>query len=147
MNILKLGHVVLKVRNRERSEAFYHGVLGLPIQARYEPMPATFFSLGTDHHLLAVIAMGEDAPIPPANATGLRHIAFKIGDSTEDLRAARKEIDAAGCKITAMLDHCVTHSLYVEDPDGNVVELYVDTSDAWKDDPNLVVATPKPLAL
>jgi catechol 2,3-dioxygenase len=146
MNIMKLGHVVLKVRNRERAETFYHGLLGLPIQARYGSTH-TFFSLGTDHHLLAVVAMGDDAPTAPINAPGLRHIAFKIGDSTEDLRAAHKHIGAAGGRITATLDHCVTHSMYVEDPDGNVVELYVDVSDAWKSDPTLIVAMTKPLEL
>jgi catechol 2,3-dioxygenase len=146
MKILKLGHVVLKVRNRERAEAFYHGVLGLPIQARYE-LTHTFFSLGTDHHLLAIVAMGDDAPSAPANAPGLRHVAFNIGDSAQDLRAARMQMETAGAKITATLDHSVTQSLYLEGPDGNVVELYVDTSDAWKVAPALIVAVATPLTL
>jgi catechol 2,3-dioxygenase-like lactoylglutathione lyase family enzyme len=46
MKVQKLGHAVVKVRNLERSEEFYHGLLGIPIAARHETMPMTFFTLG-----------------------------------------------------------------------------------------------------
>ena len=60
MQIESLGHVVIKVRDLERAEAFYNGVLGLPIVARSEQMPMTFFSLG-NHHDFAVLGLGDDA--------------------------------------------------------------------------------------
>ena len=60
MKIQALGHVVLKVRNRAKAEAFYNGILGLPIVARYEEMGMTFFSLG-NHHDFAVAAVGDEA--------------------------------------------------------------------------------------
>ncbi len=137
MKVRSLGHVVLKVRDQQRSEAFYHGLLGIPIAARYPEISATFFTLG-DHHDLAVIAVGEDAQRPPANATGLAHFAFKIGDKVEELQEAKRKVEAAGIKIGRAHDHGVTKSIYFEDPDGNTVELYVDVSDAWKQDPQLV---------
>lgn len=147
MNVQKLGHIVLRVKNRERSEAFYHGALGLPIQVRYEPIPSTFFGFSSDHHCLAIMAIGEDAVTPTARTTGLRHVAFKIGDSPAQLLAAKRTIEEAGYRIVKILDHVITYSLYVEDPDGNEVELYVDISDSWKSDPSQIVATPKPLKL
>lgn len=145
MKIEKLGHIVLHVRDRARSEAFYHGVLGLPIRVRYDPVPSTFFGIPGDHHLLAVIAIGEAAAAPPENGLGLRHVAFKIGENAAQLQQARREIEASGCKLKKALDHGITQSLYVEDPDGNTVELYVDVSDAWKLDPAEIVRPPKAL--
>ena len=147
MRVQGLGHVVLQVRSRERSEGFYHGVLGLPIAARYEPVRSTFFSVGNDHHCFAVIEMGDAAPLADPKTTGLRHIAFRLGDATELLSAAKREIEEQGVRIVRILDHGITHSLYVSDPDGNVVELYVDVSDEWKRNPDAVVLPPHPLHL
>ena len=144
MNIQSLGHVVLKVRNQARAEAFYNGVLGLPIAARLERFNMTFFTLG-NHHDFAVIAVGEEAATPPQSATGLLHVAFKVGDSLEELRAAKAHLEAAGVAVVAR-DHGVSQSLYFSDPDGNEVEVYVDTSEEWKTRPE-AVARSEPLAL
>ena len=144
MQVEALGHVVLKVRDRARAEAFYNGVLGIPIAARWDRYAMTFFSLG-NHHDFAVVAVGAEAPSPPAQAVGLLHVAFKIGESLEALRAAKRDLDAAGIQSVPR-DHGVSQSLYLHDPDGNEVELYVDTSDAWKARPELV-ARADPLTL
>jgi catechol 2,3-dioxygenase len=136
MKVRSLGHVVIKVRDQKRAEAFYNGLLGIPIAARYSEMSATFFTLG-NHHDFAVVAIGDDAADAPANSVGLVHVAFKIGDSIEELREARLKIEAGGVKV-AVRDHRVSKSIYLDDPDGNTIELYVDVSDAWKRDPQLV---------
>jgi catechol 2,3-dioxygenase len=136
MKIRALGHVVLKVRNQQRAEAFYNGLLGLPIAARYPQMSATFFTLG-NHHDFAVVAVGDDAAAAPENSPGLLHVAFKIGDSIEELREARDKLQSAGLAVQAR-NHGVSRSIYFDDPDGNCIELYVDSSDAWKQDPQLV---------
>ncbi len=136
MRIESLGHVVIKVRDVKRSEAFYNGVLGLPVAARSERGPMTFFSLG-NHHDFAVLGLGDDAESAADKAVGLAHVAFKIGDSLEDLKDAKRHLDAAGIDC-APVDHEVTQSLYFADPDGNQVELYVDTSDVWKQEPQRV---------
>ena len=136
MRIQALGHVVLKVRNQKRAEAFYGGILGLPIVARLDKYNMTFFSLG-NHHDFAVMAIGDDAPAPPGGASGLAHVAFKIGQSLDDLRAARADLESAGIPVTP-IDHGVSQSLYFHDPDGNELEVYVDTSDAWKQRPELI---------
>jgi catechol 2,3-dioxygenase len=144
MKVQSLGHVVIKVRDQKRAEAFYNGLLGIPIAARYPEMSATFFTLG-NHHDFAVVAIGDDAENPPAKSVGLVHVAFKIGDDIEQLREARDKLETDGVKVVAH-DHGVSKSLYFDDPDGNTIELYVDVSDAWKRDPQMV-AHSEPLEL
>jgi catechol 2,3-dioxygenase len=136
MKIQSLGHVVLKVRDQKKAEAFYNGILGLPIVAHLDSLNMTFFSLG-DHHDFAVMAIGDDAEAAPEKSPGLLHVAFKVGESLDDLRETKRVLEAAG--ITPdVRDHIVSQSLYFNDPDGNGLELYVDGSDAWKQDPQLV---------
>jgi catechol 2,3-dioxygenase len=126
----------LKVRDIERSERFYTGVLGLEVAARLEAPPMVFFTLG-NHHDFGIIEVG-DGPDAPPNAPGLFHIAFKVGDSLDELRATKVDLEAAGATVDFAMDHSVTKSVYVRDPDGNMIELYVDVSDRWREDPNLV---------
>jgi len=145
MKIQSLGHAVLKVRNMERAEAFYHGVLGIPIAARHPTAPMTFFTLG-NHHDFALLAVGDDAPEAPANAPGLFHVAFKIGDTQDDLRAAIRDLERAGVPVDGAADHTVSQALYIHDPDGNGIELYIDASDEWKEHPERVTDI-KPLVL
>jgi catechol 2,3-dioxygenase len=145
MEVQQLGHVVLKVRDRERSERFYTDILGLPIAARRDEPPMTFFTLG-NHHDFAIMAVGPDGPDSAANSPGLFHVAFKIGDSTADLHRAKAHLDALDVEIAMAADHTVTQSIYITDPDGNAIELYVDTSNVWRTDPQ-TVASIAPLSL
>jgi len=145
MKIKSLGHVVLRVSDRSRAEKFYNGVLGLPICARYEEGPKmTFFTLG-NHHDFAVMEVSGEGSSRSETAVGLHHVAFKIGDSLDELREAKAKLESAGLRLNP-IDHEVTKSLYFEDPDGNGVELYVDASDVWRQDPQRV-AQLAPLAL
>ncbi len=136
MKVQSLGHVVIKVRNQQRAEAFYNGILGIPIAARLEAHAMTFFTLG-NHHDFAILAVGDDAPDAPGNSPGLLHVAFKIGNSIDELRKAKVVLESAGVTAEAY-DHGVAQSIYFKDPDGNEVELYVDGSDEWKTRPELV---------
>ena len=146
MNIQGVGHVVLKVRDLDRSAGFYTGVLGLKEVARF-PGRMVFFSAGSNHHDLAVLAVGADAPSPPDHGVGLAHVALKIGDSLDALREAQGVLEAHGVKIRGVRDHLVSQSIYLEDPDGNTIELFVDGDPAiWAEDPT-TVATSRPLAL
>ncbi len=86
--------------------------------------------------------------LPPGGASGLYHIGIKIGDSGDELRAAKADLERSGIAITGMSDHTVSQSLYVADPDGNEVELYVDADPAlWRQNPSAVLAPIKPLRL
>lgn len=147
-----LGHVVLYVRNLERSAAFYRDVIGWP--QVLEPGPgfrAAGFSGGSTHHELLLIEVGPDAlPIPPGRRVGLYHFGVKVGDDDDDLRAVLLRLKSRPELVTIVgaSDHTITHSLYVLDPDGNEVEIYVDVPDVdWRNDPTLMTATIKPLCL
>jgi catechol 2,3-dioxygenase len=132
MYVQTLGHVVLKVRSLERSEQFYAGVLGLTVCGRLsDPVPMTFFTLG-NHHDFAVIEVGNEASRPGPEVTGLAHVAFKIGDSLDELQAAKVQLRRSGIDIAYKMDHTITKSLFIHDPDGNEVELYIDASDQWR---------------
>ena len=146
MKIGALGHVVIRVRDLGRAEDFYHGVLGLPVCARLDQdgFKMVFFSLG-NHHDFAAMEVAGGPSRAPAEGPGLHHVAFNIGTSLDELREAKSMLDRAGIETTP-IDHEVTASLYLEDPDGNGVELYVDTSDVWRDEPQRV-AQVSPLQL
>jgi catechol 2,3-dioxygenase len=135
MRVQELGHAVVKVRDRERAEAFYSEILGIPIVARSEKM--TFFTLG-NHHDFAIYTVSPDAPDATEDAPGLYHVAFKVGTSLDELRTVKDELGAVGVTPYDAMDHTVGQSLYIHDPDGNSIELYVDTSDIWKQEPEKV---------
>jgi catechol 2,3-dioxygenase len=143
-----LGHVVFYVKNLERSLAFYRDLLGFKEVGRIFDGKAAALTSGRTHHEFLFIEVG-DAPRPPAgHRIGLYHIGIKIGESLNELRAALKELQKAGVTITGASDHTVSQSLYLLDPDGNEVELYVDADPSiWKKDPAAVLAPIKPLRL
>jgi len=138
MKIKSLGHVVLRVTDRERAERFYNGVLGLPLCARFDEggLKMAFFTLG-NHHDFAVMEVSGDGSSRSDTAVGLDHVAFNIGTTLDELREAKAKLEAAGI-ATNPVDHEVTKSLYFEDPDGNGIEIYVDASDIWRREPQRV---------
>lgn len=138
MQIKALGHAVLRVRNLERSTAFYRDLLGMREVARYRGK-MVFFSLGANHHDLALMELGAQAAGADPSAVGLYHLAFKVGDTLDELRVVKAELEASGVTILGMSDHRVSQSLYIRDPDGIDLELYVDADPGlWRDDPAAV---------
>ncbi len=148
MGLQSIGHVVLRVSNLERAEAFYRDVLGFPVAVHWDGLgrDMTFFTLG-NHHELAIMEMGDDAPRADPNGVGLAHVAFKVGTTDEELLEMRARLTDHGWAVDRAIDHGVTHSLYISDPDGNGIELYVDVSQAWQADPRALVDTYEPLTL
>jgi catechol 2,3-dioxygenase len=150
MAIVELGHIVLYVRDLERSAHFYRDILGW--QALNEPaagMPAMAFSSGRTHHELLLIQVGEDAPLPPrGRRAGLYHFGLKVGETDDELKGVLRTLQENDVTIVGASDHTVTHSLYILDPDGNEIELYIDVQPAvWKEQPAAVLTPPKPLRL
>lgn len=149
INVTNVGHVVLKVRELERSVRFYRDVLGLKEVARATfGRPMAFFSAtGENHHDIGLFEVGPDAAPPEKNHVGLYHVALRIGHSLEELRAAKAHLEANGVQELRLRDHTVSQSVYLNDPDGNGLELYVDADPGiWRDDP-AAVATSVPLEL
>ncbi len=152
MTVRELGHLVLYVHDVRRSAAFYRDVLGwrqIMPEPGVDPVGAAAFSSGRTHHELLLIEVGADAtPIPRGRRVGMYHFGLNVGESDDDLRAMVATLKEAGATIVGASDHTVTHSLYVEDPDGNEIELYVDVPGVdWKTDPSLFAAPIRPLRL
>ena len=143
-----LGHVVFYVKDLQRSLAFYRDLLGFKEIGRVFNGTAAALTSGRTHHELLLIQVG-DAPGPPQGSRrGLYHIGIKVGNNLDELRAAKRELEQAAITIDGMSDHTVSQSLYLRDPDGNEVELYVDADESvWKNNPAAVVSPIKPLRL
>ena len=96
-----------------------------------------------------MIEVGPDAAAQPqGRRVGLYHFGLKVGESDDELREVLQHVEAAGATVVGASDHTVTHSLYIEDPDGNEVELYIDVPGVdWRSDPTLVAARIRPLRL
>jgi catechol 2,3-dioxygenase len=148
MQVKELGHIVLYVRDLERSRRFYRDVLGWREVGEFGGIGA-MFSSGRTHHELLLLEVGPDAaPIPPGRRVGMYHFGLKIGTTDEELRAAARELVQTGVPIVGTADHHVTHSLYILDPDGNEIELYIDVQpEVWREDPTAIAAPPRPLRL
>lgn len=122
----RIGHVVIKVREMERSTKFYTEVLGLTVMKVEPGFKMTFLaSNGRDHHEIAVMEVGLEAPLSLPHSVGLAHIAFRLRDEAH-LRAAYDDLKAHGVEIITAVNHGVTKSVYFRDPDGNELEVYCD---------------------
>jgi catechol 2,3-dioxygenase len=144
----ELGHVVFYVRDLKRSMAFYRDAVGLTLVGEIFHGRAAMLSGGRTHHELLLIEVGE-APGPlHGNRIGLYHVGWKIGESLEDLRATRDRLVTLGVALDGASDHTVSQSLYLRDPDGNEVELFVDDPTAdWRESKEWMEAPVKPLRL
>ena len=147
MEVKELGHVVLFVKNIDRSVHFYRDILGfhaIEPEDGGPPAKAKAFTSGRTHHELLLIEVGEDAPHPGRGLrAGLYHIGFKVGDTDDELRDVIRTVSAAGVPVVGASDHTVTHSLYVLDPDGNEIELYIDVPGVdWGADEVLAATRP-----
>jgi catechol 2,3-dioxygenase-like lactoylglutathione lyase family enzyme len=99
MALKKLGHVVLKVRDLDRSEAFYTGVLGLTVTGRM-PGRMVFFAVpgNSDSHDLGLWQVGPDAAPQVPRQVGLFHVAWQV-EREEDLRAFHDSLAARGVPV------------------------------------------------
>jgi catechol 2,3-dioxygenase len=148
MEVKELGHIVLYVSDLEASRHFYRDILGWNEVAQFGGQGAVFSS-GRTHHELLLLEVGPGAtPIPAGRRVGMYHFGLKIGTTDEELRAAFEELVRAGANVMGSADHGVTHSLYIADPDGNEIELYIDVQpELWREDPQAIVAPVRPLRI
>ncbi|ODB99652.1 glyoxalase [Candidatus Thiodiazotropha endoloripes] len=146
--MIELGHVALYVKNLQVSSKFYTAALGLEAQGEIFGGKGVMFSGGRTHHELLLIEVGE-APGPlQGRRTGLYHIGWKVGDELAALKQALDRLNEAGIKINGLSDHTISQSIYLEDPDGNEIELYVDDpSIDWQQDKSWIDDPVKPLDL
>lgn len=121
-----IGHAHLKVRDLDRSVAFYTRFLNLRETERVGNQYA-FLTGGALHHEIALQHVGAAAPSPPERGTGLYHVAFEV-PSAREFAAAYQALTGAGVPV-APVDHLISWAMYFDDPDGNGLEIYWDTRD------------------
>jgi catechol 2,3-dioxygenase len=132
----RIGHVHLKVADLDRSLAFYRDLLGFEEMQRYGES-AVFISAGGYHHHIGLNTWySKNAPPAPVHAAGLFHTAI-LYPERKDLAIILKRLIEAKYPLTGASDHGVSQALYLDDPDGNGVELYWDKpKEAWPVDEN-----------
>lgn len=122
---VRIGHVVLKVRDLDRSLAFYRDLLGFRVSSEMSNVMIFLTATGENHHDLALLRVGDSAPSPLPTAVGLYHVAVQLAD-WEAVKVAHAVLSERGL-LKGTADHGVSKSLYTTDPDGNEIELYCDT--------------------
>lgn len=125
----RIGHVHLKVSNLQRSIDFYCGLLGFEITTTYGTQAAFISAGGYHHHIGLNTWFSKDAPPAGEKSVGLFHTAI-LYPSRRDLAVAVKRLLDAGYPLTGASDHGVSEAIYLDDPDGNGVELYADRPEA-----------------
>lgn len=121
----RIGHVHLKVADLERSLNFYRDLLGFAVTSRLGPQ-AAFISAGGYHHHIGLNTW-QSKGMPPASkrGVGLFHTAI-VFPTRRDLAVILRRLLDAEYPLTGTADHLVSEAIYLDDPDGNGVELYWD---------------------
>jgi catechol 2,3-dioxygenase len=135
-----IGHVHLKVADIDRAVAFYRDVLGFEEQQRLGDQ-ASFLSAGGYHHHIGLNTWeSKGGSPPPPGTTGLYHVAIRY-PSRAALANALKRLVEAGVPISGASDHGVSEAIYLNDPDGNGIEIYRDRpQEEWPRQPDGRVA-------
>ncbi|CAN5480359.1 MAG: VOC family protein [Chloroflexi bacterium] len=142
VNVSRLNHAVLYVRDAQRAADFYGRVFGFEVAAEMGGQ-AVFMRAGggTNHHDLGLFEVGPEAPRPPRGSTGLYHLAWEV-PTIEALGDAASQLSREGA-LTGSSDHGVSKSLYGRDPDGNEFELmWAVPRESWTDEDEQGVIRP-----
>lgn len=121
----RIGHVHLKVSNLEKALSFYHGILGFEITQKIGDS-AVFLSAGGYHHHIGLNTWhSKDATPAAQRSVGLFHTAI-LYPTRKDLAKILHRLLEKDYPLTGSADHGVSEAIYLNDPDGNGVELYYD---------------------
>jgi len=125
----RIGHVHLKVADIERALGFYCGVLGFELTVRLGDSAAFIAAGGYHHHIGLNTWESRGGSPPPPGTTGLYHHAILFPTRRSLAEAVRRVVDH-GWPLSGAADHGVSEAIYLDDPDGNGVELYWDRPEA-----------------
>ncbi len=133
---VRIGHVHLKVADLDRALDFYCGILGFDLIQRFGSQAAFVSAGGYHHHIGLNTWESRGGSPPPPGTTGLYHVAL-LYPTRAALADALRRVTAAGIRLTGSADHGVSEALYLDDPDGNGVELYWDKPESqWPKNPD-----------
>jgi len=122
--VRRVGHIVLRVKDIEVSKRFFEDVLHFPVVAQNE-RGMVFFSTDVEdnHHMLALVPGKEGLTMPSPDHIGMQHVSFELGTFAE-LQEAYRTFKEKGVKICYTTFHGISKSVYFNDPDGNMLEVY-----------------------
>ena len=121
----RVGHIHLKVSDLDKALPFYQDLLGFQITARFGSS-AVFLSAGGYHHHIGLNTWhSKNASPAPVNSCGLYHTAILYAERKE-LATILQRLIEANYPLTGAADHGVSEAIYLNDPDGNGIELYWD---------------------
>lgn len=121
----RIGHVHLKVSNLEKALEFYRDILGFEVTERIGNQ-AVFLSAGGYHHHIGLNTWhSEGSPRASKSGVGMFHAAI-LYPTRKDLSEVTKRLFEKGYPLTGAADHGVSEAIYLDDPDGNGIELYWD---------------------
>jgi catechol 2,3-dioxygenase len=121
----RIGHVHLKVSDLRRSLEFYCDLLGFQLTTMYGTEAAFVSAGGYHHHIGLNTWFSKDAPPADKKSVGLFHVAI-LFSTRKDLAVIYDRLRKANYPLTGASDHGVSEALYLNDPDGNGIELYCD---------------------
>lgn len=121
----RIGHVHLKVSDIQKSLDFYVGLLGFEVTTMYGDQAAFISAGGYHHHIGLNTWHSKNAPQASKQGVGLYHTAI-LYPTRKDLAVVLERLRQANYPLAGASDHGVSEALYLNDPDGNGVELYVD---------------------
>lgn len=127
----RIGHIHLKVADLERSLSFYCDLLGFEVQQLFGDSAAFISAGGYHHHIGLNTWHSKNGQPAPVKAAGLYHTAI-LYPTRKDLAIVLKRLLEIKYPLTGASDHGVSEAIYLDDPDGNGVELYWDKpKDQW----------------
>lgn len=121
----RIGHIHLKVSDLDRALKFYRDLLGFEVTLFYGDRAAFLSAGGYHHHIGLNTWHSKDSGPAPDNLPGLYHTAI-VYPEKKDLAQILKRLVTAQYPLTGASDHGVSEAIYLNDPDGNGVELYWD---------------------
>ena len=124
----RIGHLVINVKDVAASAKFYTEVLGFEVSLE-RPGFGTFLTCGKVHHDLALFQASEDAAPVTEGGLGLNHMAIQVEDFEELKDYYHRLQEHFGDSELRTVDHVMTKSIYIKDPDGNGIELFCNTFD------------------
>ncbi len=130
-----LGHLVMRVRDLERSVDFYTRVMGLTVMEK-TASGTVFMSANTEKsHELAIRSIGMDADGPDHSIVGQAHMAWQM-ETFEDLQELYDRMKQNNARIQRIGDHGISLGVYLLDPDDNEIEVYYELPRAdWERHP------------